>query len=76
MFDLSLLGRPLAGHVYARKAGHALHIEFARALDAALLDPAARTSGRQERPGSLRKAEIGRETPAGAVEARRQLLRL
>jgi UDP-3-O-[3-hydroxymyristoyl] N-acetylglucosamine deacetylase len=34
--DLALLGRPLSGHVYARKAGHALHIEFARALDAAL----------------------------------------
>jgi UDP-3-O-[3-hydroxymyristoyl] N-acetylglucosamine deacetylase len=38
--DLSLLGGPLAGHVYARKAGHALHIEFARALDAALRAPA------------------------------------
>lgn len=30
--DLALLGRPLQGHVYAHKAGHALHIEFARAL--------------------------------------------
>ena len=38
--DLSLLGRPLSGHIYARKAGHALHIEFARALDAALREPA------------------------------------
>jgi UDP-3-O-[3-hydroxymyristoyl] N-acetylglucosamine deacetylase len=50
--DLSLLGRPLAGHVYARKAGHALHIEFARALDAALLDPAARSSAGLERPAA------------------------
>jgi UDP-3-O-[3-hydroxymyristoyl] N-acetylglucosamine deacetylase len=40
--DLALLGRPLFGHVYARKAGHALHIEFARALDAALRSPAWR----------------------------------
>jgi UDP-3-O-[3-hydroxymyristoyl] N-acetylglucosamine deacetylase len=39
--DLALLGRPLSGHIRARKAGHALHIEFARALDAALRAPAA-----------------------------------
>ena len=38
--DLALLGRPLTGHIHARKAGHALHIEFARALDAALKSPA------------------------------------
>ena len=38
--DLALLGRPLAGHIHARKAGHALHIEFARALDAAMRAPA------------------------------------
>jgi UDP-3-O-[3-hydroxymyristoyl] N-acetylglucosamine deacetylase len=37
--DLKLLGRPLHGHIRARKAGHALHIEFARALDAALRAP-------------------------------------
>jgi len=43
--DLSLLGRPLSGHVYASKAGHALHIEFARALDAALRQPARQTPG-------------------------------
>ncbi len=30
--DLALLGSPLQGHIHARKAGHALHIEFARAL--------------------------------------------
>ena len=33
--DLTLLGRPLHGRVQARKGGHALHIEFARALAAA-----------------------------------------
>ena len=33
--DLALLQRPLSGHIHARKAGHALHIEFARALAAA-----------------------------------------
>ena len=38
--DLSLLGRPLQGHVHAHKAGHALHIEFARALHAAFGKPA------------------------------------
>jgi UDP-3-O-[3-hydroxymyristoyl] N-acetylglucosamine deacetylase len=33
--DLALLGRPLVGRIHARKAGHALHVEFARALEAA-----------------------------------------
>ena len=33
--DLALLGAVLNGHIHARKAGHALHIEFARALAAA-----------------------------------------
>jgi UDP-3-O-[3-hydroxymyristoyl] N-acetylglucosamine deacetylase len=33
--DLALLGVVLDGHIHARKAGHALHIEFARALAAA-----------------------------------------
>jgi UDP-3-O-[3-hydroxymyristoyl] N-acetylglucosamine deacetylase len=42
--DLALLGRPLHGHIHARKAGHALHIEFARALDAAMSRPASGTS--------------------------------
>lgn len=37
--DLALLGRPLEGRIHARKAGHALHIEFARALNAALTSP-------------------------------------
>lgn len=37
--DLALLGRPLRGRIHARKAGHALHIEFARALFASLLSP-------------------------------------
>ncbi len=30
--DLALLGAVLDGHIHARRAGHALHIEFARAL--------------------------------------------
>jgi UDP-3-O-[3-hydroxymyristoyl] N-acetylglucosamine deacetylase len=34
--DLALLGRPLEGKIHARRAGHALHIEFARALASAL----------------------------------------
>ncbi|MGH9369225.1 MAG: UDP-3-O-acyl-N-acetylglucosamine deacetylase [Thermoanaerobaculia bacterium] len=37
--DLALLGRPLRGRIHARKAGHALHIELARALRAALEAP-------------------------------------
>jgi UDP-3-O-[3-hydroxymyristoyl] N-acetylglucosamine deacetylase len=35
MGDLALLGVALDGHIRARRAGHALHIEFARALAAA-----------------------------------------
>jgi UDP-3-O-[3-hydroxymyristoyl] N-acetylglucosamine deacetylase len=37
--DLALLGRPLTGQIHARKAGHALHVEFAGALEAALASP-------------------------------------
>ena len=32
--DLALLGVALNGHIHARRAGHAMHIEFARALAA------------------------------------------
>ncbi|HYT33315.1 MAG TPA: UDP-3-O-acyl-N-acetylglucosamine deacetylase, partial [Thermoanaerobaculia bacterium] len=53
--DLALLGRPLGGHIYARKAGHALHIEFARALDAALRSPA----WQPQAPGSQSEAAAG-----------------
>ncbi len=42
--DLALLGRPLEGRIHARKAGHALHIEFARALNAALMSPVVETA--------------------------------
>ncbi|MEO8191804.1 MAG: UDP-3-O-acyl-N-acetylglucosamine deacetylase [Acidobacteriota bacterium] len=38
--DLALLGAPLIGQIFARKAGHALHIEFARALELARTTPA------------------------------------
>jgi UDP-3-O-[3-hydroxymyristoyl] N-acetylglucosamine deacetylase len=54
--DLALLGRPLTGHIRARKAGHALHVDFARALEAAIAgagdeaEPAAITAS-----GSLRR---------------------
>ncbi len=40
--DLALLGRPLHGRIHAWKAGHALHIEFARAIHAALARPLGR----------------------------------
>ncbi len=39
--DLALLGCSLEGHIQARKAGHALHIEFARALSTASYAPEA-----------------------------------
>jgi len=52
--DLALLGRPLAGRILARKAGHALHIEFARLLEEALGSPAARVAAAS--PDRLRRA--------------------
>ena len=54
--DLALLGRPLEGQILAVKAGHALHIEFARALAAAAgsrlsaSSPAARRLARSSEP--------------------------
>jgi len=42
--DLALLGRPLEGRIHARKAGHALHIEFARALHSAMMSPELETA--------------------------------
>jgi UDP-3-O-[3-hydroxymyristoyl] N-acetylglucosamine deacetylase len=51
--DLALLGRPLHGHIHARKAGHALHIEFARALHAALMNPAVETLDEEESPRAV-----------------------
>lgn len=50
--DLALLGRPLDGHVHAVKAGHALHIEFARALAAA--SRPARLAGQSDLPDRRR----------------------
>jgi UDP-3-O-[3-hydroxymyristoyl] N-acetylglucosamine deacetylase len=46
--DLALLGRPLYGRIHARKAGHALHIDFARALHAALSNPDSEASEADE----------------------------
>lgn len=54
--DLALLGRPLYGRIHARKAGHALHIDFARALHAALSNP---DEGTAEADESDRRA-VGR----------------
>ena len=49
--DLALLGAVLDGHIHARKAGHALHIEFARALAEAAATPApVETASAAERP--------------------------
>ena len=51
--DLALLGVALNGHIHARKAGHALHIEFARALAASVgSEPATPRSA--ERPRRVR----------------------
>ena len=47
--DLALLGRPLTGKIYAHKAGHALHIEFARALERARMAPGVVEEPRAER---------------------------
>ncbi|HVE66634.1 MAG TPA: UDP-3-O-acyl-N-acetylglucosamine deacetylase, partial [Thermoanaerobaculia bacterium] len=38
--DLALLGATLDGHISATRAGHAMHIEFAKALSAAAAEPA------------------------------------
>lgn len=48
--DLALLGVALDGHIHARKAGHALHIEFARALAASAGRRTARSDAPAERP--------------------------
>lgn len=47
--DLALLGVALDGHIHARKAGHSLHIEFARALAAAAGKPVS-SDLQSERP--------------------------
>jgi UDP-3-O-[3-hydroxymyristoyl] N-acetylglucosamine deacetylase len=47
--DLALLGRPLNGRIHARKAGHAVHIEFARALRAAMTSPQVEADDDAER---------------------------
>lgn len=47
--DLALLGRPLQGRIFAHKAGHALHIEFARAIERARLAPSVQTVAVKEK---------------------------
>ena len=46
--DLALLGAPLEGRIHARRAGHALHIEFARALASALAGKRPRAAAEAE----------------------------
>jgi UDP-3-O-[3-hydroxymyristoyl] N-acetylglucosamine deacetylase len=48
--DLVLLGAPLHGRIHAWKAGHALHIEFARAIHAALVSPRVEAPGAEDAP--------------------------
>jgi len=48
--DLALLGAVLDGHIHARKAGHALHIEFARALARAASSSPAESASAAEQP--------------------------
>jgi UDP-3-O-[3-hydroxymyristoyl] N-acetylglucosamine deacetylase len=53
--DLALLGQPLHGRIHAHKAGHALHIELARAIHAAsnaFPDSAAAETGSDPRAAS------------------------
>lgn len=47
--DLALLGHPLEGRIHALRAGHALHIEFARALAGALAGKPAAIPPERER---------------------------
>jgi UDP-3-O-[3-hydroxymyristoyl] N-acetylglucosamine deacetylase len=59
--DLALLGAVLDGHIHARKAGHALHIEFARALAAASGRPStAAPSGEPSAERARRRATARR----------------
>ncbi len=53
--DLALLGRPLVGGIHARKAGHAMHIEFARALSASAAQPEARQVAESPKPLRARR---------------------
>jgi UDP-3-O-[3-hydroxymyristoyl] N-acetylglucosamine deacetylase len=68
--DLALLGRPLEGHIHAVKAGHALHIEFARAL-AAASEPAG-SAGQSNFPnqGQARGSSPAAQEPARAARSR------
>jgi len=53
--DLALLGAVLDGHIHARKAGHALHIEFARALAAASVGQPGAVESMPERKRAARR---------------------
>jgi len=53
--DLALLGAVMDGHIHARRAGHALHIEFARALAAAAIGKAEVSESVPERKRAARR---------------------
>jgi UDP-3-O-[3-hydroxymyristoyl] N-acetylglucosamine deacetylase len=53
--DLALLGVVLDGHIHARRAGHALHIEFARALAAAAVGKTEVAEAAPERKRAARR---------------------
>ena len=53
--DLALLGVVLDGHIHARRAGHALHIEFARALAAASVRKETPVESAPERKRAARR---------------------
>jgi UDP-3-O-[3-hydroxymyristoyl] N-acetylglucosamine deacetylase len=53
--DLALLGAVMDGHIHARRAGHALHIEFARALAAAAAGKAEVAESVPERKRAARR---------------------
>ncbi|HLC41324.1 MAG TPA: UDP-3-O-acyl-N-acetylglucosamine deacetylase [Methylomirabilota bacterium] len=60
--DLSLLGRPLVGHVVARNAGHALNHQMVQAIRATLtaVDPSrASASARARRDGHPHRLQQG-----------------
>ncbi|HXG04239.1 MAG TPA: UDP-3-O-acyl-N-acetylglucosamine deacetylase [Candidatus Binatia bacterium] len=61
--DLALLGRPLAGHVIARNAGHALNLELVLALQRAL------GLERRRAPAAVPALVPAPERPGGLVPA-------
>jgi UDP-3-O-[3-hydroxymyristoyl] N-acetylglucosamine deacetylase/3-hydroxyacyl-[acyl-carrier-protein] dehydratase len=67
--DLSLLGRPLQGHLIAVKPSHAANCEMVRLIAAQMQKPirAAQTFGPPPAPASAPAAPANKATPAGEV---------